>query len=167
MRAASVTSAPVKERPILEILLIAPTALDNRGRPVKQRRLHLPGLTLPMLAAVTPADVRVRLVFETVEDIPFEEHWDLVGLTGMGSGIVRAWQIADQFRSRGVRVVIGGIAASLASPDRSLAHADAVVSGEAEEVWPTVVRDAAAGRLQAVYRAAALSPHRQPAAPPL
>jgi radical SAM superfamily enzyme YgiQ (UPF0313 family) len=142
----------------LKILLIAPTALDNRGQPVKQRRLHLPGLTLPLLAAVTPAEAQVRLVFETVEEIPFEEHWDLVGLTGMGSGIVRAWQIADQFRSRGVRVVIGGIAASLASPDWSLAHADAVVIGEAEEVWPKVVEEAAAGRLRSVYRAAGRPP---------
>lgn len=134
------------------VLLIGPTALGMDGHPIKQRRLHLPGLTLPMLAAVTPPHVRLRLVQETVEDIPYDEPWDLVGLTGMGSGIVRAWQIADEFRRRGVTVVIGGIAASLADPEWSLAHADAVVIGEAEETWPEVVRDAEAGRLQRVYR---------------
>ena len=79
----------------MKVLLIGPTALDYNGRPRKQRKLHLPGLTLPMLAAVTPSDVQLRLLSETVEDIPFNEHWDLVGITGMGSGIVRAWQIAD------------------------------------------------------------------------
>src|SRR6186713_2041787 len=99
------------------VLLVGPTALGMDGRPIKQRRLHLPGLTLPMLAAVTPPDVDVRLVNETVDDIPFDEPWDLVGLTGMGSGIVRAWQIADAFRLRGTKVVIGGIAASLADPE--------------------------------------------------
>jgi radical SAM superfamily enzyme YgiQ (UPF0313 family) len=137
----------------MKILLVAPTALDYQGRPIKQRRMHLPGLTLPMLAAVTPPDVRLRLVSETVEDIPFEEDWDLVGLTGMGSGIVRAWQIADAFRSRGKTVVIGGIAASLGQLEWSLEHADAVVVGEAENVWTQVVTDAAAGRLRQVYRA--------------
>lgn len=136
----------------MKILLIGPTALDSQGRPIKQRRLHLPGLTLPMLAAVTPPHVRLRLVSETVEDIPFDEHWDLVGLTGMGSGIVRAWQIADQFRERGVKVVIGGIAASLGKPEWTLQHADALVIGEAEELWPQVIGDFEAGRLQPIYR---------------
>ena len=111
-----------------------------------------------MLAAVTPPDVSLRLVNETVEDIPFEEPWDLVGLTGMGSGIARAWQIADEFRRRGVKVVIGGIAASLADPEWSLAHADALVIGEAEEVWPEVLRDAQAGRLRRIYRPERLPP---------
>ena len=136
----------------MRILLIAPTALDYQGKPIKQGRLHLPGLTLPMLAAVTPSNVDLRMVFETVGDIPFNEHWDLVGLTGMGSGIVRAWQIADQFRSRGVKVVIGGIAASLCMSEWSLEHADSVVIGEGEELWPQIVEDFEAGRLQSVYR---------------
>jgi radical SAM superfamily enzyme YgiQ (UPF0313 family) len=138
----------------MRVLLVAPTALDYCGRPIKQRRLHLPGLTLPMLAAVTPADIDLRLVSETTEDIPFDEPWDLVGLTGMGSGIGRAWQIADAFRQRGRPVVIGGIAATLGDPAWTLAHADAVVCGEAEEIWPRVVADAAANRLQPVYRMA-------------
>jgi radical SAM superfamily enzyme YgiQ (UPF0313 family) len=76
----------------------------------------------------------------------------LVGLTGMGSGIVRAWQIADEFRRRGVPVVIGGIAASLGKPEWSLEHADALVLGEAEEIWPQVLEDFAGGRLKEVYR---------------
>ena len=136
----------------MKILLVSPTALDSRGRPIKQRRVHLPGLTMPMLAAVTPPDADLRLCCETAEAIPFDEPWDLVGLTGMGSGIFRAWQIADEFKRRGRTVVIGGIAATLGDPAWSLAHADAVVLGEAEELWPDIVRDAAAGRLRSVYR---------------
>lgn len=136
----------------MRILLVGPTALDGNGQPIKQRKLHLPGLTLPMLAAVTPRHCDVRLVNETVEDIPFDEHWDLVGITGMGSGIVRAWQIADEFRRRGARVVIGGIAASLLGPDLSLEHADSVVTGEAEETWPQLICDFENNRLKPVYR---------------
>jgi len=136
----------------VRVLLVSPTALDAQGRPIKQRRVHLPGLTLTMLAAVTPPGIELRLVNETAEDVPFDEHWDLVGLTGMGSGLVRAWQIGDEFRQRGTAVVIGGIAASLAPPEWSLQHADAVVVGEAEETWPQVLADFATGRLQPVYR---------------
>lgn len=136
----------------MRVLLVSPTALDSRGRPIKQSRLHLPALTLPMLAAVTPPHVRLRLVSESVEEVPYEEPWDLVGITGMGTGIVRAWQIADEFRQRGRPVVIGGIAASLGDPEWTLAHADSLVQGEAEEIWPRVLDDAAAGRLQRIYR---------------
>lgn len=135
----------------MKVLLIGPTALDYKGQPIKQKKLHLPGLTLPMLAAVTPPDVEIRLLSETVEDIPFDEHWDLVGITGMGSGIVRAWQIADEFKKRNTTVVMGGIAASLCKPEWSLEHADTLVTGEAEETWPQVVEDFRNGRLQQLY----------------
>ena len=134
------------------ILLVAPTALDDEGQPIKERRLYLPALTLPYLAALVPDDLTVRLVYETVEDIPYDEHWDLVGITGMGSGIVRSWQIADQFRLRGTPVVFGGIAASLGEPEWTLAHADALVAGEAEIVWPQVINDFLAGRMKSFYR---------------
>ena len=137
----------------MRVLLVAPTALDFDGRPIKQKRLYLPGLTLPALAAVTPDKFDLELVWETVQEIPFDEPWDLVGLTGMGSGIARAWQIGDEFRRRGVPVVMGGIAASLADPSWSLAHADSLVIGEAEETWPVVLDDAEQGRLQPIYRA--------------
>ena len=136
----------------MRVLLVAPTALDAHGHPIKQRRVHIPGLTLQMLAAVTPPDVDLTLVGETTDAIPFDGAWDLIGLTGMGSGLVRAWQIADEFRRRGRKVVIGGIAASLAPPPLTLAHADSLVIGEAEEIWPRVISDARAGRLQPIYR---------------
>nr|WP_294905741.1 radical SAM protein [uncultured Lacibacter sp.] len=135
----------------MKVLLIGPTALDYKGQPIKQKKLHLPGLTLPMLAAVTPPDVEVRLLSETVEDIPFDESWDLVGITGMGSGIVRAWQIADEFKKRNTTVVVGGIAATLCKPEWSLEHADALVTGEAEETWPMVVEDFRKGSLRQLY----------------
>ena len=135
----------------MRLLLIGPTALDYNGVPIKQSRLHLPGLTLPMLAAVTPPDVKLRLLSETVEDIPYDEPWDLVGLTGMGSGIFRAWQIADEFRKRKVPVVMGGIAASLCDPEWSLRHVDTLVTGEAENIWPIIIEDFKRGQLKQRY----------------
>jgi len=134
------------------VLLIGPTALDRAGQPIKQDRLYLPGLTLPMLAAVSPPHITPRLVHESVHDIPFDEPWDLVGLTGMGSGVSRAWDIADEFRRRGVPVVMGGIGANLADHAWTLQHVDTLVLGEAEETWPRLLADFEAGRLQRIYR---------------
>ena len=136
----------------MRVLLVAPTALDSQQQPIKQRCVHLPGLTMQMLAAVTPSWVQLTIVIETTDEIPFDEHWDLVGLTGMGSGLVRAWQIADEFRRRGTKVVVGGIAASLGERDLTLAHADAIVIGEAEELWPQVLEDVRKGELKPEYR---------------
>ena len=142
-----------KKGRFVRVLLISPTALDSQGKPIRQTRVYLPGLTLPMLAAVTPPYVKLTLHHDTLKEVPYDEHWDLVGVTGMGTGIVRGWQIADEFRRRGVPVVGGGIAASLGDPELSLQHVDSLVIGEAEEVWPQVVDDVAAGRLQKIYRA--------------
>jgi len=111
-----------------------------------------------MLAALTPPEYEVRLVSEAVHDIPFDEPWDLVGITTMGSGIVGSWRIADEFRRRGRPVVLGGIGATLLGAEGSRAHADSVVLGEAEELWPQVVRDFAAGRPQPVYQAPRVPP---------
>ena len=89
--------------------------LTQRADPVaRSRRLFLPGLTLPALAAVTPPGWEIRFCFESVQNVPYDEPWDLVGITGMGSGIARAWRIADRFREEGVSVVMGGIGAGLA-----------------------------------------------------
>ncbi|MEJ7809652.1 MAG: radical SAM protein [Gemmatimonadaceae bacterium] len=133
------------------MLLVSPTALDYHGEPIKKKRLYLPGLTLLSLAAVTPDSVNLTLVSEPIEPLPFDKHWDLVGLTGMGSGLKRAWQLGDEFRARGSTVVIGGIAASLAPQEWSLEHADSLVTGEAEHTWPRLIEDFLAGRLRELY----------------
>lgn len=133
------------------VLLVSPAALDFHGTPIRQKKLYLPGLTLLSLAAVTPDTVDLTLVNEPVEALPLDRHWDLVGLTGMGSGLKRAWQVADLFRARGSKVVIGGIAATLSPPEWSAAHADSLVLGEAESSWPRVIADFMAGNLKDRY----------------
>jgi radical SAM superfamily enzyme YgiQ (UPF0313 family) len=137
----------------LRLLLIIPSALDSHGYPVKMKKLLLPSVTMPMLAAVTPDYVITRIVYETIEEIPFDEKWDLVGITGMGSGSVRAWQIADKFKNKGVKVIIGGVGPSLFDPEITLLHADSIVIGEAEDTWPQVLEDFRNGRLNRIYSA--------------
>jgi len=137
----------------LKLLLIIPSALDSNGQPVKLKKLMLPSITMLMLSAVTPKSFQSRVIYETVEDIPFDEHWDLVGITGMGSGSVRAWQIADVFRGKGAKVVIGGIGPSIFNPEGTLEHADTIVIGEAEEIWPVLLEDFRKGTMKRTYKA--------------
>ncbi|MDD5659482.1 MAG: radical SAM protein [Actinomycetota bacterium] len=109
-------------------------------------------LVLPTLAALTPSDVEVILTDENVEPINFEETIDLVGITGMTCVIPRSYEIADEYRKRGVPVVMGGIHVSML-PEEAIQHCDSVVIGEAEEIWEQVIKDAQKKRVQKYYKA--------------
>jgi len=109
-------------------------------------------LVLPTLAALTPSDVDVVLTDENVEPINFDENVDLVGITGMTYLISRSYEIADEYRKRGVPVVMGGIHVS-GLPEEAIQHSNSVVIGEAEEIWEHIIRDAQKGNLQKFYRA--------------
>jgi anti-anti-sigma factor len=76
---------------------------------------------------------------------------NLVGITGMTIHAQRAYEIAHVFRSRGIPVVMGGPHAS-ALPEEAKAHVDAVVIGEAENVWKDVLADAKRGSLGSFYQ---------------
>jgi len=105
---------------------------------------------LCVLAAITPRDVQVSLTDAYLEDVDYDEHVDLVGITCLTPSALQAYEIADRFRARGVKVVLGGIHPS-ALPQEALAHADAVVVGEAEGVWKKVIEDFKAGRMSGIY----------------
>ena len=109
-------------------------------------------MCLPVLASLTPSDVQIHLVDENVERVDLTEEADLVALSCMTASAPRAYAIADSFRERGIPVVMGGMHPS-ALPEEAAEHADAVVVGEAENQWPGVLEDFAAGRLQPLYRA--------------
>ncbi len=89
---------------------------------------------------------------EIFEDVDFEEKVDLVALTSITNNVYRAYEIADEFRRRGVPVVIGGFHASV-EPEESLAHVDAVFIGEGEETWPEFIKDFRRGKFRRIYRA--------------
>jgi radical SAM superfamily enzyme YgiQ (UPF0313 family) len=108
-------------------------------------------MALPLLAAVTPPGVEVRLIDEAVEDVNLDLDADLVGLSVMTATAPRAYHLGDHFRSRGIRVVMGGVHPS-SLPDEALGHSDAVVIGEGESHWPAVLVDAGKGRLERIYR---------------
>jgi len=107
-------------------------------------------LNLCVLAANTPADVEVSLTDAYLEDINYNEHVDLVGITCLTPSALQAYKIAEGFRDRSVKVILGGIHPS-AMPEEALQHADAVVVGEAELLWNKVIEDFKGGRLSGVY----------------
>ena len=140
------------ERPArgaFRILLVSPV---DRALLGKDFYFRFPHLSLPTLAAYTPAGATVEIVDEKFRDIPDGKGYDLVGITAMTPLAPRAYRVADDFRRQGVPVIMGGYHPTVL-PDEALEHADSVCIGEAETLWPAIVNDAMAGRLQTRYRA--------------
>jgi radical SAM superfamily enzyme YgiQ (UPF0313 family) len=114
-------------------------------------KAYSPPLNLCMIAAYTPDDIEVSITDECVNSLDFDKTVDLVGITCLTATSARAYEIADAFRERGVKVVMGGIHVS-SLPDEALQHCDSLVIGEAEGIWDQVVQDFRCGRLTRRYR---------------
>src|ERR1051326_3406505 len=105
------------------------------------------------LAGLTPRDVEIKFHDDRMEAIPYEEPTALVALSVETYTAMRAYQIASEYRRRGVPVVMGGFHPTLV-PDEASEYAEAIITGEAEGVWPQVIEDARDARLQRIYRQA-------------
>jgi radical SAM superfamily enzyme YgiQ (UPF0313 family) len=113
----------------------------------------MPSLGLLTLAAVTPEDFDVS--YREMPDFDpialAAMRFDVVGISSFTAKADVMYQIADFFRARGTTVVLGGLHCTLL-PEEAAAHADAVVAGEGERLWPRVLSDWKAGTLQKIYR---------------
>lgn len=132
-----------------KLLLISPIAAKSIMG--KDFYFRLPTLGLLKVAALTPDDWDVKIVDEKVEPVDLSESADLVGITSMTPAVNRGYEIADSFRRRGITVIMGGMHPSKL-PNEALGHADSVVIGEAEGLWPGVLEDFKNGTLKPVYR---------------
>ena len=112
---------------------------------------RMPCLGLLKVAALTPPDWEVTIIDEKVEPLPPNLEADLVGITTMTTTVERGYEIADLYRHRGTKVVMGGMHASCL-PDEALEHCESVVVGEAEELWPKLLGDFDRQSVQPVYR---------------
>lgn len=131
--------------PAMKIELIVPAVEENA---------RVPNLALPILAALTPPDVKITFTDDLLTPIDLErdlKEVDLVGITVLTKTALRAYQIADAYRKRGVPVVLGGIHPS-ALPEEAKEHADSVVIGEAEKIWGPLIEDVRAKNLKPFYR---------------
>jgi|CZKI01.1.fsa_nt_gi radical SAM superfamily enzyme YgiQ (UPF0313 family) len=119
----------------------------------------LPSLGLLYLAACTPAGHEVHY-FEAEADgaePPEVYGFDLVAISTFSAQIFEAYAIADRLRNAGVRVAMGGLHVSVLPEEASL-HADYVVVGEGENVWPAVVEAAASKAPAARFDSSSFAP---------
>lgn len=136
----------------MKVTLIEPAMIKNNDFSEK-RSWQLTPLTLATLAGITPHDVEVEALDDRIEEINYEAPRDLVGISVKTFTARRAYQIAHEFRKRGVPVILGGHHPTLL-PDEALQYADSIVIGEAEGVWSDVLRDVKLKQLKQTYRQA-------------
>ncbi len=136
-----------------KLLLVDPYPRENPYHlgPSERKAIWFPKLSLPAIAAYTPEHWDVEIQDEAVREIDLEHPADMVGISVMTCYAPRAYQLADEFRKRGVPVVLGGVHPTYC-PDEALQHCDAIVTGEAEDSWPRLVADFEAGRMQRHYK---------------
>lgn len=115
------------------------------------RTWQMEPLPAATLAGLTPKDIDLKFYDDRMEVVPFDEPTNLVAISVETYTAKRAYQIASEYRKRGVPVVMGGFHASLC-PDEVGRYAEAVVIGEAEKLWPQVLDDARLGKLEKFYR---------------
>jgi radical SAM superfamily enzyme YgiQ (UPF0313 family) len=135
----------------MKIQLILPTRLDLNQQPIKYKKALFPPLSLAILDGLTPLGHHVKVVNDVVEEVDFSSSYDLVAITAFTAQINRAYQIADQFRKLGVKVVIGGIHATVL-PHEAKQHADAVFIGEMGHLWNQILVDAEKNCLKEFYQ---------------
>ncbi len=129
----------------MQIELIAPASEDSA---------YLPRMGLGILAALTPDEDEVIYTDDLVQPFDIDKDVkdvDLVGISVDSKTARRSYDIADRYRERGVKVVMGGIHPT-ACPEEALEHCDAVVAGEAEDAWPQLIADFKQGKMAPLYK---------------
>ncbi|NTW02555.1 MAG: B12-binding domain-containing radical SAM protein [Oscillochloris sp.] len=148
---------PVESIRPLKILLITPKG--NKEEDTSQKALF--SMAVGVLVSITPRQHQIELSDELFGDeINYNGNYDLVGITTRSLNANRAYEIADAFRARGKKVVLGGVHVSF-NYNEALEHADCVVSGEAENLWATLIQDLADGKMQRRYEAKDFPPVNQ------
>lgn len=136
----------------MHLTLIQPAVGRKPGSASYPVSWRMEPLGIATLSGLTPREIGRTFFDDRLEPVDYDAPTDLVGITVETYTARRSYQIAAEFRRRGVPVVLGGFHPTLV-PDEAARHADAVVVGEAEPVWRQVLADAAAGRLQPRYAA--------------
>lgn len=140
----------------MKLVLISPKGpLYRKSGGIFKKSLRYQPLTLTTLAALTPKElpVEIELIDEGIMTIPDNLQADLIGLTVITGTAMRAYELADQFRARGIKVVLGGPHVTLL-PEEAAQHADAICIGYSEQSWPQLIHDFFAKKLQPIYQQA-------------
>ncbi len=117
----------------------------------RQTEFHLPPHGPVVFAATLPDNIDIDFIDENLETIDFDDDVDFVGISMMLTvQVKRGWEIADNYRKRGIKVIFGGIATMLHA-EETMEHADSVFLGEAEGRMGQVLSDFNHDRLQPCY----------------
>jgi radical SAM superfamily enzyme YgiQ (UPF0313 family) len=138
----------------MRVALINPVARRTEG--YHTIGTAIPHLGLQVLARLVPKDHRVEIIDEIfghdrTEELLTPQRYDLVAVTAFSSGATRAYELAALCRRQKLPCILGGPHAS-AVPQEAARYFDSVAVGECDEVWPEILADAAAGRLQSIYQ---------------
>jgi radical SAM superfamily enzyme YgiQ (UPF0313 family) len=125
-----------------------------------------PTLALTSVAATTPEHWKVQYWDENLLDgrPPFQPMPEVVAITVHLTFARRAFELAHWYRSRGSKVILGGLHV-LSCPDECGPHADALALGDGVQLWPRILADVEAGRLQSRYEATYQNDYREDPAP--
>ncbi len=134
----------------MRVTLIYP-AIEKKPGKSYLRSWQMEPLAIAVIAGLTPDDVEIKFYDDRIEDIPFSEHTDLVGISVETYSAKRAYEISAKFRSQNIPVVLGGYHPTLV-PEEATKHCDAVVVGSAEGLWEQVINDVQNGTLQKIYK---------------
>ncbi len=110
-----------------------------------------PYLSLPTISSFFPAQYEVKIFDENIEEIDFSQDFDIVGISILTPNAVRGYEIADIYRNKGSKVILGGIHASI-KPSEASQHADSVAVGECEGYIHRMISDIEKNSLQPVYK---------------
>lgn len=138
----------------MKLVLISPKGpLYRKSGGIFKKSLRYQPLTLTTLAALTPKElpIEITLIDEGIMEIPADLQADLIGITAITGTVVRAYELADQFRAKGIKVLLGGPHITL-MPEEAAEHADTICVGYAEKTWPQLIYDFFADNLQSVYK---------------
>lgn len=137
----------------MKVVLISPKGPLYRHRGgIFKKSLRYQPLTLTTLAALAPPelDVEFQLIDEGIQDVPEKLDADLIGMTVITGTAPRSYELSARFRGVGIPVVLGGPHVTL-QPQEAQREADAICVGYAENSWPRLLRDFAAGQMQRRY----------------
>ncbi len=133
----------------MKITLITPQ-VGRKSSKEYVRTWQMEPLNIATLAGLTPSDVELDYYDERIERINFDAPTDLAAITVETYTAKRAYEIAAEYHSRGVRTLLGGYHVTLI-PDEAQGYADSILVGYAEPLWEQIVRDAERGALQCRY----------------
>ncbi len=119
---------------------------------IKRAQFAIPPLSLMILSSVEVPGVEQKICDLRFEQLPLDQHWDLIGISVQTGAVKPAFELADMLKRKGFRVVLGGPYVTI-FPERCREHGDVLVRGEADEIWKHVLEDLVDGCLKAEYSA--------------